>query len=118
MPAGSLTTNESIRDKSFIHRSPHLSINQSSGYDVNGNKMRVSDECVFYELLQENEYSDISESEYSSDSEIKVKILLGVNKVSALMKQKMSATTVACNLTYGQIQVLSDHIFHLLTSLA
>jgi hypothetical protein len=36
-------------------------------------KMRVSDE-VLYELLQENEYSDISESEYSSDSEINVKI--------------------------------------------
>jgi hypothetical protein len=36
-------------------------------------KMRVSDE-VFDELLQENEYNDISESEYSSDSEINVKI--------------------------------------------
>jgi hypothetical protein len=30
---------------------------------------------VFYELLQEIKYSDISESEYSSDSEINVKIL-------------------------------------------
>jgi hypothetical protein len=30
-------------------------------------KMRQSDEELFYELLQENEYSDISESEYSSD---------------------------------------------------
>jgi hypothetical protein len=30
--------------------------------------------------------------------------------------EKMSATTVACNLMYGQIQVLSDHIFHLLAS--
>jgi hypothetical protein len=29
-------------------------------------KMRVNDE-VFYDPLQENEYSDISESEYSSD---------------------------------------------------
>jgi hypothetical protein len=28
------------------------------------NKMCVSDEEVLYELLQENEYSDISESEY------------------------------------------------------
>jgi hypothetical protein len=36
--------------------------------------MCVSDEVVIYELLQENEYSDISESEYSSDSEINVKI--------------------------------------------
>jgi hypothetical protein len=34
-------------------------------------KMRESDEEVFYELLQENEYSDIS------DSEINVKILSG-----------------------------------------
>jgi hypothetical protein len=39
--------------------------------------MRVSDEEVLYELLEENEYSysDISESEYSSDSEINVKML-------------------------------------------
>jgi hypothetical protein len=41
-----------------------------------------------------------------------------VNKELALMKQKMSVTKVACNLTYGQIQVLSDHIFHLLETLA
>jgi hypothetical protein len=38
-------------------------------------KMCVSDEEVLYELLQENEYSDISERKYSSDSEINVKIL-------------------------------------------
>jgi hypothetical protein len=38
-----------------------------------GKKMHVRDE-VFYELFEENEYSDISESEYSSDSEINVKI--------------------------------------------
>jgi hypothetical protein len=43
-------------------------------------KMHVSDKEVFYELLQENEYNDISEIEYSSDTEI------NVNKVSALMK--------------------------------
>jgi hypothetical protein len=30
--------------------------------------MHVSDQEVLYELLQENEYSDISESEYSSDT--------------------------------------------------
>jgi hypothetical protein len=34
----------------------------------------VSDEEVLYELLQENEYSDIFESEYNSDSEINEKI--------------------------------------------
>jgi hypothetical protein len=33
-------------------------------------KIRVSNEQVLYELLHMNEYSDISESEYSSDSEI------------------------------------------------
>jgi hypothetical protein len=38
-------------------------------------KMCESDEEVFYELLQENDYSDISESVYSSDSGINVKIL-------------------------------------------
>jgi hypothetical protein len=37
-------------------------------------KMHVSDEAVWYELLKENWYSDISKSEYSSDSEINVKI--------------------------------------------
>jgi hypothetical protein len=37
-------------------------------------KMCVSDE-ILYELLQKNEYCDISENEYSSDSEVNVKIL-------------------------------------------
>jgi hypothetical protein len=37
-------------------------------------KLCGSDEVVLYEQFQENEYSDISESEYSSDSEINVKI--------------------------------------------
>jgi hypothetical protein len=41
---------------------------------VSSKKMRMSDEEVFYELLQENEHSDISESEFGSDSEINVKI--------------------------------------------
>jgi hypothetical protein len=40
-------------------------------------KMHASDEEVFYELLQENESSGTSESEYSSDRKINVKILLG-----------------------------------------
>jgi hypothetical protein len=39
--------------------------------------MRVSNEEVFYELLQENEFGGISKSEYSRDSEINVKILSG-----------------------------------------
>jgi hypothetical protein len=38
-------------------------------------KMRVSEDEVLYELLKQNEYNDISESEYSSNSEISVKIL-------------------------------------------
>jgi hypothetical protein len=33
-------------------------------------KMHANDEEGLCELVQENEYSDISESEYSSDSEI------------------------------------------------
>lgn len=37
-------------------------------------KMLVSDE-VLYKVLQENEYSVISEIEYNSDSEMNVKIL-------------------------------------------
>jgi hypothetical protein len=41
-------------------------------------------EELLYELLQENEYSDISKSEYSSDSEINVKISLhGEQNVSS-----------------------------------
>jgi hypothetical protein len=67
-----------------------------------------------YELLQENEYSDISDCEYSSDSEQ----WSAVNRVSPLMKKKMSVTAVACSMAYGQSQVLSDRIFHLMTSLA
>jgi hypothetical protein len=44
----------------------------------------VSDEELLYEMLQENEYSDISESEYSNDSEINVKILShGEQRVSS-----------------------------------
>jgi hypothetical protein len=39
-----------------------------------GKKMHVRNE-VLYELLQKNEYNDVSESEYNSDSEINVKIL-------------------------------------------
>jgi hypothetical protein len=31
-------------------------------------EMRVSDEEVLHELLKENEYSDLSESEYSSEN--------------------------------------------------
>jgi hypothetical protein len=38
------------------------------------NKICVSYE-VLYELLQENEYSDILESEYSNDSNINVKFI-------------------------------------------
>jgi hypothetical protein len=38
-------------------------------------KMCMSDEEVLYELLQENEYSDIFERECSSDSEIDGKFL-------------------------------------------
>jgi hypothetical protein len=40
-------------------------------------KMCVSVEEVFYELLRENEYTGISQSGYSNDSEINVKILFG-----------------------------------------
>jgi hypothetical protein len=40
-------------------------------------KVHVSDEVVLNELLQEDEYSDVSESEYNSDSEINVNISLG-----------------------------------------
>jgi hypothetical protein len=66
-------------------------------------KMRVSDE-VLYEHLLENEYSDISESEYSSDSEINVKISsCGEQSVSSVEK-KMSVPTVACSMAYGKVR--------------
>jgi hypothetical protein len=74
-------------------------------------KMHVSNE-VLHDLLKENEYSGISESEYDTGSDINVKISLGGEQTAALMKQKTSAITLACNLTYKQIQVLSNHIFH------
>jgi hypothetical protein len=57
--------------------------------EVLARRCLLSDEDVFYELLQENEYSDTSVSEYGSDSKIIVNISSGGNKVSGLMKQKM-----------------------------
>jgi hypothetical protein len=57
-------------------------------------------------------------SEYSSDSAINVKISSGSEQSVSSDEAEFSATAVACNLTYEQIQVLSDHIFHLLASLA
>jgi hypothetical protein len=36
-------------------------------------KMHVNDAEVLYELLQEDEYTDISNSEYSSDRKINMK---------------------------------------------
>jgi hypothetical protein len=54
-------------------------------------KMCVSDEEVLYEPLQENEYSDIPESEYSSDSEINVKIFAcGEQSVSSDEEEDVS----------------------------
>jgi hypothetical protein len=41
---------------------------------VGPSQIYVSDEAL-YELLQENEYGDISKSIYSTDSEINMKIL-------------------------------------------
>jgi hypothetical protein len=53
-------------------------------------KMRVSNEGL-YELFQESEYSDISEHECSSDSEINVKILsCGEQGVSSDEEQNVS----------------------------
>jgi hypothetical protein len=49
-----------------------LQVNIMAGPSKN---MYVSDEEVLHELLQGNQYTDISESEYVSDSEINVKIL-------------------------------------------
>lgn len=67
---------------------------------------------MLYKLFKEREYSDIFEHEHNSDSKIKVKILS-----CEQMKNKMSLTTVACSIAYGQSQVLRD-IFNLLASLA
>jgi hypothetical protein len=80
-------------------------------------KMRVSDE-VLNELPQENQYSDICKRKYSSDSEVNVNILLCGDRMSALMKKKISVKAVTCILAYGQTQLLSDHIFQLLPNLA
>jgi hypothetical protein len=57
-------------------------------------KMCVSDEEVLYELLQENDYSNTSDSEYSSDSEISVQILLyGEKSVSSDEAENVSDNT-------------------------
>jgi hypothetical protein len=58
---------------------------------VPSKKMCVSDEKVLYEVLQKNEYSDISESEYSSDSKINVKILsCGEQSVSSVEEENVN----------------------------
>jgi hypothetical protein len=58
-------------------------------------KMHVSDVEVSYELLQENEHSDISESK--NDSEIDVNTsLCGEQSVRSDEETKMSMTRVAC----------------------
>jgi hypothetical protein len=73
--------------------------------------MCVSDEEVSCELLQENKYSDISESGCSSDSEINVNISSGGEQsVSSDQAENVSDNS--------SIQVLSDHVSHLLPSLA
>jgi hypothetical protein len=35
-----------------------------------------------------------------------------------MMKKKISVTTVACSMAYGQSQVLNGDVFHLMASLA
>jgi hypothetical protein len=80
--------------------------------------MCVNDEEVFYKLLQENEYSDISESEYSSDCEINVKISSGGEQSVNSDEAENVSDSSSMQPVYGQIQVLSNHVFHLLTSLA
>jgi hypothetical protein len=63
-------------------------------------KMRVSDEVVLYDMLQENEYSDISESICSSDSEVNVKILsCGEQNISSDEEENVS-DNVACSMAY------------------
>jgi hypothetical protein len=57
-------------------------------------KLQVSDEEVLYELLRESEYSNISESVYSSDNEINVNIS-SCGEQNRLMKKKTSVTAVA-----------------------
>jgi hypothetical protein len=47
-----------------------------------------------------------------------VKISLGSEQSVNSDEAQMAVTKVACNLMYRQIQVLSDHIFHLVASLA
>jgi hypothetical protein len=62
--------------------------------------MRVSDE-VLCEMLQENEYSDISESEYSNDSEINVRIRHVVSRVVSSDEEQNVSDNVACSMAYG-----------------
>jgi hypothetical protein len=67
--------------------------------------------------LQEIEYSDISESMYSNDSEINVKILSrGEQSVSSDEEDNVSDSSSMQHGTWAE--VLSDHIFHVLASLA
>jgi hypothetical protein len=56
-------------------------------------------------------------NEYRSDSAINVKIL-SYGHLSVSSDEEMSVTIVACSMAHGQRQVLSNHDFHLLPSLA
>jgi hypothetical protein len=58
-----------------------------------GKKVGVGDKEVLYKLLQEIEYSDISESEYSGDSEINVKISSLVNSVNYVEDENVSVNS-------------------------
>jgi hypothetical protein len=82
-------------------------------------KMHVSDEELLHELLHKNTYSDISESKYSSDSEINVKISsCGEQSLSSDVEENVSDNSRMQHGIWGQSQALSDHVFHLLENLA
>jgi hypothetical protein len=78
----------------------------------------VIDEEVLHELFQENEYSDISNSIYSSNSDINRRISLCDEQSVSSDKEKMSVAATASSMAHGQSQVLRDHIFHLLANVA
>jgi hypothetical protein len=82
-------------------------------------KMSVSDGEVLCELLQEYDYGNISERKCSRDNEINMNISSCFEQsVSSDEEENASVTAIAGSIAYGQSQVVNNHVFHLLASLA
>lgn len=73
---------------------------------------------MLYDLLQENFYSDITESRYTSDNEINVKNMSCCEQNASSDEEGNVSDSNSMQPGIWESQVLSDHILHLLASFA